>query len=76
MIIKVENKSQTLVRVTNLLDEQMGLILVPENVSLSEVEEALEKTNFEDFIENNTMGVQKVYPYEMIVDVEYRKYEY
>ena len=73
MILNVDGVSQTLVQVTNENDGTvMGLYLVPNDISLAEFEIALISAEDQDeFENNNTLGVERIFAYDSILDINY-----
>lgn len=72
MILKLDGKSQTLVQVTSQNNgDVLGLYLVPEGISIEEFENAFELANDQDdFEDSNTLGVERIYAHNSILDVE------
>jgi len=73
MTIQVEGKNMNLVQVTNNSDGQsVGLYFVPYNVTMDEMQNAIEKAeDQDDFDENNNLGIQRVYAYDMIAELNF-----
>lgn len=73
MTIHVEGKSMNLVQVTdNSTGQSIGLYFIPYNVTIDEMEYEIENAESQDdFDENNTLGIQRVFPYDMIADLKF-----
>lgn len=73
MTITVEGKNVNLVQVTNdNTGFQAGLYFVPYNVTMDEMQYAIEKAeDQDDFDSNNNLGIQRVYAYDMIADLKF-----
>ena len=76
MVIKVDKVSMQLVQLSSLdSDTPKGLYLVPSTVSIDEFEaqvKAFDKSHNpqNDFDELNTIGAQRVYPYDSMIELE------
>ena len=73
MVIKVDSKSQKLVQVTNENNGTvLGLYFLPVNVPFEKFEKEFTAAESQDeFDENNTIGAQRVFAYDAILDVEF-----
>ena len=73
MILKLDGKSHTLVQVTDdSTGEAIGLYLVPEEVSIDQFETAIQEADDQnDFDEENTLGVQRVFAYDSILTLKF-----
>lgn len=73
MILTINGKSHTLVQVMSTANGlQYGLYLVPDNVEIKEFEKAFEAAeNQDDFDCNNNLGVERITPYESILDITF-----
>ena len=76
MLIKVNNKTMTLVQLSTTNSETpKGLYLVPATISIAEFEEQVKSFDKsqdaqDDFDELNTIGAQRVYAYDCIMELE------
>ena len=76
MLIKVNGKTMTLVQLSTTDSEiPKGLYLVPATVSIDEFEaqvKAFDKSQDaqDDFDELNTIGAQRVYAYESVMELD------
>lgn len=73
MIIKVDGIEQTLVQVTDsVTGVNRGLYFVPKHICVETFEYELKKSGSQvNFDENNDIGVQRVYAYESLLDLEF-----
>lgn len=73
MILKLDGKSQTLVQVTSQhTGEVIGLYLVPEGIDIDKFEKTIVRAlNQYDFDKNNTLGIERVFVYNSILDIDF-----
>jgi hypothetical protein len=77
MILKVDNIQMKLIQVSsrNLFVDDInpkGLYLVPNKVEINDFEEEAEKFEEQDeFDENNSIGAQRIYAYDSVVEINW-----
>ena len=73
MLLTTENnKKMYLVQVTDYNGNDIGLYLVPENVTQTQFEEEIKKYDDQDeFDENNKLGVERIFAEESLIDVNF-----